>query len=300
MRLRSYSSGRGDGFLPREAVGIHQSKRPRIGEILVADGALDQAQVESVVAHQATTGQLFGDAAVALGLISRDALGRALAQQHDFKLLEPGDPRVDPSVVSAYEILNPLTEKLRSLRSTVFPVEDMAGDSPRIIVLCGIDNNDDTPGLAANLAVTTAQLGYDGLLVDANFAQPVLHKLFASPNREGLTTLLVNGFQSDPSIVQTAVPNLHLLPAGPAIPNAAEAVERESLCQQLRSLGRRFQFIIIDAGSQPVEVVCAIGRGADGVLLVIERNVTPLEAVKKVSNQMLDREINVLGSVLAR
>lgn len=217
----------------------------------------------------------------------------------EFVLLEPGDDRVAPEVVAAYDLFNPLSSKLRSLRALIFNADDMIPNQPRIIVITGVTGSD-TPGLAANFAVIVAQLGYRGLLVDANFAQPTLDALFAVPPSNGVTALMEGVPLDDVEIHPTAVPNLDLLPCGPLVANATELAERVELSARLRSLRRGHCFIIVDAGTSGEALAAALARGSAGAIIVTERNETPLKSVQSMIHRMASQNVNVLGTLLAR
>lgn len=217
----------------------------------------------------------------------------------EFSLLEEGDPRVAPEVVAAFDLFDPLSAKLRSLRSLIFNADDMIPNQPRIVTITGVTGAD-TPGLAANLAVITAQLGYKGLLVDANFARPTQTALFAVPPSGGVTALMEGDPVDDIETHPTAVPNLDLLPGGPQLVNATELAERVELTSRLRSLRRGYCFMIVDAGTSGEALATALSRGAAGTIIVTERNETPLRAVQSMIHRMASQNVNVLGTLLAR
>ena len=296
MRLRSHAA---PTWREARAEPLEADGRPLIGSLLVGAGELDDVELDRVIEHQMRTGMLFGEAAVDLGFISPDALGRAIAEQHEVSLLDPATSPVSRAVVAAYDPLDPLTRKLRALRSTLFGPEELKGSATKIIVIAGITGND-SPGLAANLAVVVAQLGLETLLVDCNFAAPTLHKLFALPNRSGTTTLFLQGGRTELPVAATPVPQLELLASGPDIPNVAEAVERVPLCSVLRQQRHGYRAIIVDAGTQSPEVVTALARGSDGVLIIAERRRTPMQAIGKLIARLEGNDVNVLGTVLAR
>ncbi|HTG37203.1 hypothetical protein, partial [Sphingomonas sp.] len=61
-----------------------------------------------------------------------------------------------------------------------------------------------------------------------------------------------------------------------------------------------YRFAIVDAGNQPADIVAAIARGADGVLLLAERRQTPMESVRVLMDRLTANDVPVLGSVLVR
>lgn len=56
-------------------------RRPRLGEILVASGAISESDLNAALARKATTGRRIGEELVATGIVSADRLSRALRLQ---------------------------------------------------------------------------------------------------------------------------------------------------------------------------------------------------------------------------
>lgn len=295
MRLRSQA-----GKSAAHDVGaVARAAADPVSARLIDSGELGADDLDRIADYQARTGSTFAEAAVELGLLAPEAAGRALAEQGRGGLGDGDLTGVSRAVVAAFDPLDPLTLKLRALRSTLFQPDEMRGGETRVIVMAGVGTQD-TPGIAANLAVLTAQLGFKGLLVDANFAAPTQHALFGLGNAEGATSLLTGGAVEDAAVTATLVPNLDLLPAGPEIATLSEAAERVALVARLRAMRHGHRFAIVDAGEQPPELLAALARGSDGVLLVVERRRTPFEAVRSVLARLGDNEVPVLGTVLAR
>lgn len=296
MKLRS-QAGRSSG--PLVDAPVSPEATGRLGVTLAKSGDLSPEDMERIADHQARTGMAFADAAIDLGLIAPEAVTRAISEQTHAGAIDLGASGISPAVVAAFDPLDPLTVKLRALRSTLFPPEEMRNPAIRIIVLTGVDS-DGSAGIAANLAVLVAQLGFSGILVDANFAAPTQHNLFGLANDEGVTSLLAGVAGQEPRVVRTPVPDLDLLATGPEIATLSEAVERVSIAASLRAMRQGHRFAIIDAGHPSPEILAAIARGTDGVLIVAERKNTPLEAMQTVIGRLRTSDINVLGTILAR
>lgn len=298
MRLRSSAAAQPghdglNGFAAAGATG-----RPRLGELLVESGELDETDVRDVLDRQEQSSRLFGETCVDLGLSSPDSVRRMLNKQFRFDLLAPGDDRIDPAVVTAFGLDPAMTEGLRSLRASLLGRQTSRGELLATIVLAGTGMASGISIFAANFAVICAQLGNRVLLVDANFADPVQHHLFRVPNRQGLTTLLAAGREEAPAIVETALGRLSLLPAGPLAPNPAELLEREPPCARLRAVAARYDVILVDAGTQDPDIVAAIAAGSDGAVVVIERHRTAVGQVNRILTHFENREVKGLGAVL--
>lgn len=294
MKLRSSSHSTG-GSRPAGAPG--NGAQALDGSLIGAD-SLSSEDMAQIAQYQGRTGAGFSEAAVELGLIAPEAISQALARQVEAgELVDPDVAGISRAIVAAYDPEDPLAVRLRELRSTLLTVLDLDGDRMPVVVIAGCDT-DDTAGVAANLATLFAQLGHPGLIVDANFAAPTQHALFGLDPEVGATSLLTGVSVRDDCAVATPITNLDLIAAGPAIGGLSEAVERVSLVDQVRAIRGGYRFAIIDAGNQATDVVAAIGRGADGALLLVERRHSSLRAVRLLSDRFDANQIPLLGSIV--
>ncbi len=75
-------------------------RRVRVGEALVADGALSQEQLERALAEQRSTGRMLGDMLVAQGTISAHALLRALGRSLGVQTVHLRHGLMDPGALA--------------------------------------------------------------------------------------------------------------------------------------------------------------------------------------------------------
>lgn len=73
--------------------------RMRIGELLVAQGAIDAIQLESALAHQRRWGGRLGGCIVSLGFLREPAVLGAVGEQLGVPFVEIGDRYVPPAVL---------------------------------------------------------------------------------------------------------------------------------------------------------------------------------------------------------
>lgn len=189
-----------------------------IGDILAELRDLSAEQVEQVLEHQRAKGLRFGEAAVALGLASRDDVLYALAQQFHYPYAPEEDRKVSAELVMLREPFGPRAEAFRALRSQtmmrVWAGPPGIGERSALAVISP-EAADGKSYTAANLAVALAQLGGGRtLLVDANMRHPRLHEVFALQAANGLSSVLSG--RSDSRVIQqiAGVPSLFVMPVG--------------------------------------------------------------------------------------
>lgn len=258
---------------------------------------LDADATAAVAAHQAKTGLLFGEAALGLGLVTPDQIQRAIEQQQGFSVLERNDRRLSPLVVSAFDPSDPLALTVRSLRALVTSAKRVQGDTVRTVAVIGLDTGAETPIIAANLAVASAQANYATLLIDADLAAPQQHALFQLSNRQGLTTLLAGATRWQEAIQSTAIRGLGVISGGPAVPNASELLDRRRLADAIEPLSDDKDLIFVDAGNAATTGMIA-ALGLDATIIVIRRDITETRLLSRVTHQLQESGMLVLGTVL--
>lgn len=98
-------------------------------------------------------------------------------------------------LITLYEVHSHAAEAFRMLRTNLqFSSSDFRSNS---VLITSPQPGEGKSTTAINLAITTAQLGYNTLLVDADLRRPVLHKVFKVDREPGLVDILhSNSFQS--------------------------------------------------------------------------------------------------------
>ncbi len=152
----------------------------------------------------------------------------------------------------------------------------------------------------ANLAVTLAQGGHSVAMVDADMRRPGLHTLFGLSNERGLsTTLLDKALHAAPPLLETGVPNLRLLPAGPTPPNPAELLASPAMGLLLEALKQQAEIVLCDA--PPVVLVtdaAILGARTDGVLLVLRAGKTKREQAARARTLLEQVGARLIGTTL--
>ena len=162
-----------------------------IGAIIATQRGLSAEQVKRVVQYQGEHKLRFGEAAVALKLATQDDVLNALSQQFHYPYVPEGQRKLSPELAALHQPFSAQAEAFRSLRSEVMMRLWADAEPRRALAVVSPDAGDGKSYLAANLAVTLAQLpGSRTLLVDADMRSPRQHAVFLLENRAGLSGLL--------------------------------------------------------------------------------------------------------------
>lgn len=123
--------------------------------------------------------------------------------------------------------------------------------------------------VAVNLAASIAQGGRKVLVVDANFRQPMIRRLFPQCSEGGLSSALVGQATWQKQVVEVS-PNLCVMASGPLPPNPADLLGSEEMRKILDEMGQEYDQVIIDGA--PALVVTdssVLSTLIDGVMLVV-------------------------------
>jgi succinoglycan biosynthesis transport protein ExoP len=150
--------------------------------------------------------------------------------------------------------------------------------------------------VAANLAVSLAQLNEPVLLIDADLRRPSLGKFFGVMNASGLVNFLT-GNPDWRSLVHHAAPmGLDVLFCGPVPPNPADLLSSEYMRTLIREASKEYKFVVLD--SPPLLDLAdsrVLATLVDGVILVIGGGITPRDLVHRAYLAAVDAGSHVLG-----
>jgi chain length determinant protein tyrosine kinase EpsG len=289
------------GPAPREAEGqseaaVHDRS---IGDILAELRHLSVEQVEKILVYQRAQGVRFGEAAVALGMASRDDVLFALAQQFHYPYAPRDEHQLGAELVALNEPFSPRAESFRALRSQLMMRVYTDAVSPHAVAIISPDVGDGRSYCAANLAVTLAQLGGRTLLVDADMRGPRVHELFKLNNQAGLSGILAG--RSDKQVMQQVpgISSLFVLPVGTIPPNPLELIERPAFGLLMRELAAKFDHVIVDTpaavhGSDASVITARCGAA----LVVARRNAVRMTALSDLVASFAGSPARLVGAVM--
>ena len=151
--------------------------------------------------------------------------------------------------------------------------------------------------VAANLAAALARSG-DGrtILVDADYRNPTVDRLFNIPASGGMTDLLSN---RPVRIRPSPVPNLRLLLAGSSSGEGSVVFRPARYRELIDYLRRRYRFIVVDSPAVGDATSGAqIAAMSDGVVFVVESGDVRWEVAQAAVRRLHEAKARVFGVVL--
>ncbi|MFO1186758.1 MAG: polysaccharide biosynthesis tyrosine autokinase [Alphaproteobacteria bacterium] len=270
----------------------------RLGDILVEMGALTPGDVEKIVQVQQKTGASFGQIAVERRFVSQRDVQVALSRQFNYSQLLDGDwPNVSKELVIALKPFERDAEIFRFLRGRILTSHIDKGEP--CLAITGAENKVGTSYIAANLAVSLAQLGRRTLLLDTNLRRPRIRRIFAIETKFGLSEVLVGRVSPSAVIMSNLIENLSVLCAGNVPPNPQELLGGRQFKELFEELAGHYDVIIADTpGGPQIADATFVWSHCRNVLLVARRNVSSFENVQAVADMATECSSKIVGCVL--
>jgi capsular exopolysaccharide synthesis family protein len=175
----------------------------------------------------------------------------------------------------------------------------MAPDRPfKTLLVTSAGPSEGKTTVVCCVAIAMAQAGQRVLLIDCDLRKPRVHRVFGKSSEVGVTTALLSDDISG-AILDTEVPNLSIIPAGPIPPNPAEIIHSERFKAFLIQAQERFDRVILDSPPVvPVTDAAVLSTLTDGTILVVRAFKTSKDLARHALRALVDVGTNVAGTVL--
>jgi Mrp family chromosome partitioning ATPase len=171
---------------------------------------------------------------------------------------------------------------------------------PKVVVFAAIDSGNGCTHLcAASGRLLADSVSGSVCLLDGNFRTPSLAEAFGVENHNGLADCLRQPGAVRQFSKQLDRHNLSLLSAGSQAKDSLNLLSCDRLKERMTELRGAFDYLLIDAAPLNAYADAIVfGRFSDGVVLILEANVTRREAALRVAEGLRTAKIPVLGAVL--
>ena len=270
-----------------------------IGAILSTKVKLTPENIDRILTYARTRGVRFGDAAVALGLVTQDQVLQSLADQFGYLYASEARRKLMPELVGLNQPFSLQAEAIRDIRSQLM-LRVFTSERPRpALAVVSPSPGDGKTFFSANLAVALAQVGGRTLIVDADLRGPRQHEVFRVENTTGLSSVLAGHVDSNviQQVPETA--NLFIMPVGVTPPNPLELVERPAFRILLRELTSNFDHVIVDTPAAVYGADAQVIAARCGAALVVARkNESRVEALQKLVSALSGSTARMAGVIM--
>lgn len=173
-----------------------------------------------------------------------------------------------------------------------------AGGEPKVVSFSGIARDDRSSWICSRVGEALAeQADASVCIVDANVWSPQLRAQMAAPNPIGLAEALTEKGPIRNFAKPLSGENLWMLPAGVAKPGFYPSKDRYR--ERFAELREAFGYVLVSAPSLVRETEATLlGRLADGLVLIVEANLTRRETLRHAKEQLEGAQVRLLGAVL--
>lgn len=202
-----------------------------------------------------------------------------------------------PEFIAHVAPLSGPAEAAKAIRTNL---QFMSPDKPfRSLLITSAGPSEGKTTVACTLAITMAQAGQRVCLVDCDLRRPRLHRVFGKPSNAGLSMALLDPSTITDELLETQVPGLSVLPAGPIPPNPAEILQSDKFRKLLALLLERFDRVLLDSPPVgPVTDSALLATQVDGTVLVVRAGIPSREMVREAKRTLVGVGGNVVGAVL--
>ncbi len=174
------------------------------------------------------------------------------------------------------------------------------GDSVKTVLVVSALHGEGASNVACLLAKSMADRGRaKTLLVDLNLRTPSLWRLMQVKGRDGFTSVVSDNRPVEDVVQDTQFDGLKVVTAGNGYSDAIDVIDNPRTIEVVGDLGRQADVVFIDAA--PVTLypdARALAPLVDGVVLVIEADVTPVAIANRAVELIRDAGATLLGVVL--
>lgn len=183
-----------------------------------------------------------------------------------------------------------------------------SAESLKTLLVSSGSAGDGKTSVAVNLATTFVATDKKVLLIDANFRQPNLQKLFprvalgnmhAGQFNFGLSSVLVNQCEPKQAIRPSGIEDLDIIDTGPLPANPAELLGSPQMVKLLEEQRNNYDYVIVDG--PPVLLVSdakVLARLVDATILVFNAAATSRGAAQRTIRELKEVDAKILGCVL--
>jgi protein-tyrosine kinase len=170
----------------------------------------------------------------------------------------------------------------------------------RVVVFTSVESGAGCTSICGGAGgVLDAQVDGPVCLVDANLRRPALHSCFGTENLKGLTDAVFKPGPIREFVQKLPGGNLWLLPCGSMTSRLSTTIKAEQLQARISELSKEFAYVLIDSpavNEYPDAIL--LGKLTDGVVLVLESNVTRRQVARIVKEDFESAKVRLLGVVL--
>mgnify|MGYP005812274379 CR=1 FL=1 len=223
--------------------------------------------------------------------------GRRDTLLHDQPTGTPVRPA--PGLSGLNDRFSPRSERMLALRTELLLTQSETANQACMIAVISAFPGEGRSRLAAELAISFAQLRDSTLLVDGDMRRPSQHRLFSgADSKSGLAQAIAAGVQPAVQPVE-GLPELSVLSAGTVPANPLDLLSDVRFEDLMMAWRNQYRFVIID--TPPVSECAdalAIAHTAGRALVVCRADRTTYDGARAMLRRLAMTQAEVMGAVV--
>lgn len=190
-----------------------------------------------------------------------------------------------------------ISEQYRTIRNNIHYAAN--GSKVRSLLVTSPSEGEGKSTTTVNLAVCMAQRGDRVLIIDVNFRNPIINKIFNVQTSPGLSNILGQQLEIREAIYNTEIEGLDILPSGQRLYNSTELLDSPLMDDVMAFAYEKYDMVLLDCPQVlGVPDTNALASKCDGVLLLLKSGKTQQEHAVEAKRTLLFAKANILGVIL--
>jgi succinoglycan biosynthesis transport protein ExoP len=201
--------------------------------------------------------------------------------------------------IPEYLALKPYSQFAESLRLLRLGLRGSGVDGAHVVQFTSAIPGEGKSTLAASMAVSAATAGVRTVLVDLDFHNPAITRLFRGGDAEGVTDVLIGNATAGSTLQNHETLPLRIIGAGSVNEPNPDLIESRQLLELIQELSKQFDLVVLDtppvlAISDPILVSSLV----DATVVVVAWGNTPSDTVDHAVNRLRAARAPLVGLVL--
>jgi len=216
-----------------------------------------------------------------VGAIPKMGFGRKVLLKDDPKLYKTA------KYIGAY---SSLSDQIRLLSQK---------QGAKVILLTEPEMHEGVTSIISNIAFYLSHHGgVDVLVIDANFREPEMYKIFKVDQVPGFADVITEKAPFDDGVRKVA-PHLYIMPSGLTHVDAIKLLSSAKVKQVVETARRKFDVVLVDCPDlKRYKDALVMASHVDGVVLLVSEGKTRRHVIESVISPLREKRYNLLGAIL--
>ncbi|WP_455543446.1 CpsD/CapB family tyrosine-protein kinase [Intestinibacter sp.] len=199
--------------------------------------------------------------------------------------------------IDMLDVKSPIVEAYRAIRTNI--EYSNLDKKLKVILVTSTQQNEGKSTISSNLAISFSGLPNKKiLLLDADFRNPSIHRIFEKSNSDGIMDVLKEEKNLE-DVIYHLQDRLDFLTTGTIPPNPDEVLVTDKMKSFIDEIKQKYDYIFID--SPPIGIVSdatLLSQFSDGVIFVVSSGEVEIDFAKLAKEKLSNVNAKILGAVL--